>query len=206
MAAEAELGKPVTYRELNELFADHVDGPTSKIWYTYKAGHSLPSQGSNKKPNANLAGAIELRWPNAVRFRDHVFWTLIDRILLTEENIHALMLELGDGTRPVLMGVMSTGDYFRWLADPVTETEALTKNSRFDDLAALVALLREAEMRQELARYNVVKAALLATLPILEKTPIIKPFAADLIKYILVTFKHYWLLTDGHYAHKPRLP
>ncbi len=201
--AELEFGPPITPAGLRDLFLEEVGGKKSTVWYEYRAGRNMPERGTYKVKDTRLSGAIDARFPRTIAWRDHPIWTLIDRVELTEKNIHALMLDLPIAVSIMLIVKLGDKGYSRCYSNPRLEVGSLVSRGTIDDFAGVIALIREAELRQELDRYEIAQAGMLQMFPVLYRTPAIRPLAADLESYLRETFKYMWYIIPGLYAERP---
>ncbi len=104
-----------------------------------------------------------------------------------------------------IMLIVKLGDkgYSRCYSNPRLEVGSLVSRGTIDDFAGVIALIREAELRQELDRYEIAQAGMLQMFPVLYRTPAIRPLAADLESYLRETFKYMWYIIPGLYAERP---
>lgn len=192
--AELELGHPPSAADLSHLFAGHTSGSDSKIWSEYKAGRSMPARGSYRKADAGLARAIEQRYPRTSTVRDHPLWTLIDRIELDLPAIHDLIMQLPEEVSRLLMR-RDGFEFKRWYSNPLLEAPTLVAGESIDDLAAVIALVREANLKDDMSRSEQALYGMIQLLPVLRRTPYIAPFAEELEQYLRSTFKRHWVLS-----------
>lgn len=202
--AEAEFQRKITPADLNRLFPLDKGKATDKgPWYRYRSGETLPGKGTYKNAEANLLRDVGLRYPAAPLWLNKPLWVFSDLRELTLPQIHAWMLELSPAVKIMLMGELVDGTYCRWYSGPQFEVDVLVEHGSIDDLAALIALIREADLLQSLQGHNIAFEGMCALLPLLEKEPATAPFAAEFSAYVKKVFQPMWALVPGLYHQHP---
>lgn len=201
-------GRPVTTAELTKMFAEFVS-EGSKVWYSFKAGASQLGPG-RYGGEGDLGDVVEARYPEALPWRDHLLWSALEYVELTERRIHALMWKLPITVRCTLMQSIGDVGVQRYLSRPDFEARTIVEHRSLDALVAAVLLVREAELRQEEDRWQCAKQAMIDLLPTLRANPVtgqvnfaIAPFADDVVDYIMHTFSALWVIIPGFYSGEP---
>jgi hypothetical protein len=140
--------------------------------------------------------------PVAAASYDWPLWALASKVFMTMPELHARMLELSPGIRHMLIGSFTNGRFLRWPTDRRREIEWMQREKSIDALAAILALLREAELVQDPATYADAYLAMLDLLPVL-RGPATAMVAAELGAYLVERFGAMNYIVSGAYESHP---
>ena len=87
-------------------------------------------------------------------------WPLASEKALAISDVHGYMLDLPNGISDLLMHRTASGRYYRFPTPRLTEVEWLSAKSHLGAFMGLIALIREAELDQDLGIYMAANGAL----------------------------------------------
>lgn len=164
---EEEHGYAPLFVELNRLFPASAAGPQkSGVWNEIAKGHQLPRNVA--APQALLMRKLSAVYPKAAASYSWPIWALSSWSALTLPQVHGLMLKLPEGIRQMLIGSYRNGRYLRFPTDPRHEVSFMAREKSLDGVTALIALMREAELKQDPLTHGDAYDAMLPHLPVLD--------------------------------------
>lgn len=166
---EAEHGRPPKLVELNRLFpASAAGAQRSGVWNEIAKGAHLPR--TVAAPQGLLMRKLTEVYPKAAASFTWPIWSLSSWKPLSLPEIHALMLRLPEGIRQMLIGSYSNGRYLRYPTDPRHEVGFMVQERSLGGITALIALMREAELRQDAPTHGEAYYSMLQHLPVLDES------------------------------------
>lgn len=134
------------------------NGARSCIWQKYKAGSVVPRCGRRGNGSLNLVDRVESRYPGTATWLTLPLWRLADPHPLDMASIRATMEALPPRIRSyfILEPHEDEANRVFWRREaPLEQTEAVLRHFHtVDDFIAILALIREAEVAQDRARYQ----------------------------------------------------
>ena len=168
VAYQAQHGRAPRFVHLNELFpASAARSPKSAAWSNMSKGLQLPRKVA--APQALLMRTLTEVYPKAAASYSWPIWALSSSTALTLPQIHGLMLRLPDGIRHMLIGSYINGRYLRFPTDPRHEVGFMVREKSLGGISALIALMREAELKQDPLTHSDAYDAMLPHLPVLNE-------------------------------------
>lgn len=144
----AEYGKKPTFADLNRLFPPSAAGSLkSETWSRLSRGDGLPRHAAT--PQALLMRKLMEVYPSAAASYYWPIWRLSSSRELTLPEVHGLMLQLPVGFRHMLFGSYPNGRFQRYQTDPRDEVGFMARENSLGGVSALIALMREAELKQD---------------------------------------------------------
>ncbi len=154
--------------DLNREIPASTAGPQrSGAWNRMRMGKGLPR--SAAAPQGVLMRRLAELYPRAAASYSWPIWILSSRAPLTLAQIHGLMLQLPDGIRHMLIGSYLKGRFLRFPTDPYHEVGFMAKENSLGGLTALIAQMREAELKQDPLTHGVAYYTMQKLLPVLDK-------------------------------------
>jgi hypothetical protein len=200
---EGRYGRRPVPRDLGKEFPASSAG--ARPWSTWNRlfrGKGLPRKLS--APQSVLMTKLVQVDLRAAQSVDWALWPLSSKEPLTISEVHAYMLDLPDGVGHMLIRRMPTGRYLRSPVHRLSEIEFLLNEQNLGGFMGLVALLREAELDQDLGIYMIANGALRLRMCVLRRELNNSKVAEDVCTFLEARFSEMHYFFRGAYECHPR--
>lgn len=163
----ADHGRRPRYVDLNRLFPASSAGPQkSDPWNSIARGDQLPRPAET--PQGVLMRKLTAVYPSAAASYNWPIWPLSSWSPLSLPKVHGLMLRLPLEFSHRLIGTFPNGRCARYPTDPRDEVAFFARKQSLGAVTALIALMREAELKQDPLTHAEAYYTMLPLLPALD--------------------------------------
>jgi len=163
---EAGLGIKPRPVDLNRAFPATPGNPQkSGVWNRLRRGQTLPRRAG--APQGALMLSLMDAAPKVAQSYDWPIWRLASSQPLERHEIHGLMLGLPAGIEHMLVGRCPGDRFLRWPTHRALEVLWMSREHSLGGLSALVALMREAELDQDVLTFVEARAEMIRMLSVL---------------------------------------
>lgn len=178
--------------ELQQQFSDLNEGNNhSCIWYKYSKGTTVPRIGENPKGKLYLANRVDKAYPGTMEWLTSPVWRLADDAPMTMSEIRTIFENMPYLFNSIFIEAKHKikGVFWRRQVELELCLNTLSNLDTLDAFIALLAMLKEAEIKQDQETHEIVFEEVFKYEEKLQRYPALENTCIGLFQYLDMRYK-----------------